>query len=230
MKNKSIVLFSLVAFSAILVLASVIFIIVFIINFWGVPLSSNMTDWGEFGSYISCITSLLNLVFFVVLTQKASDFEKTSSEKQSSFQQSTFNQQMLSHKVELETSFRKSHIDDIRKIMFEFSTLTSYNLQKEDGFKQFKRECESLKLVFEIYEANKNEDLFGECSYNHINDHFKTLMTIIDSIKGNHVTTETQIDDIWSVLDRINSEIINLEKTLSDYTLNKLKNAFNGIK
>lgn len=128
MKNKSIVLFSLVAFSAILVLASVIFIIVFIINFWGAPLSSNMTDWGEFGSYISCITSLLNLVFFVVLTQKASDFEKTSSEKQSSFQQSTFNQQMLSHKVELETSFRKSHIDDIRKIMFEFSNLTSYNL------------------------------------------------------------------------------------------------------
>lgn len=55
-------------------------------------------------------------------------------------------------------------------------------------------------------------------------------MTIIDSIKGNHVTTETQIDDIWNVLDKINSEIINLEKTLSDYTLNKLKNAFIGIK
>lgn len=229
MKKKNITLFLLGLFSGLLVVISLVLTVVFVVAFWGTPLSKRMSDWGEFGSYVACIASLLNLVFFIVLTYKAAEFEKTSYEKQSVFQKDTFNCQMLSQKVELQTAFRKSHIDDVRNIMFKLNNLTAYKLTNEDEFKVFKRECESLKRIFEIYEMNKNIELVGDCNYTNINNQFELLFQLINSMPNNSVVTDNECNKIWEILNRVNEEIITLDKQLSDYTLEELKKAFEKI-
>ena len=224
--KKSKTLIFLEVFAIILVLLSTALLVVFIVNFFGMPLSKNMTDWGEFGSYISCIAALVNLVFFVILTYKALDFEKSSYEKQASFQKETFTQQMLSQKAELQTAFRKSHIDDVRNIMFKLNNLTYYDLKEYDEFIKFKRECESLKRIFEIYEINKNIELFGTCNYSKVNQEFDSLFQAINKIKKISGASNNQCEDIWEKLNAVNIAIIALEKQLSDHTIEELTNAF----
>lgn len=229
MKKKRVTLFFLRLFSGILVVISSVLILVFIIVFWGTPLSQRMSDWGDFGSYVACIASLINLVFFIVLTHKATEFERASSEKQLRLQKVTFDCQMLSQKVELQTAFRKSHIDDVRNIMFKLNNLTAYRLTNGDEFKTFKRECETLKRIFEIYEMNKNIELVGDCNYTNINNQFELLFQLINSMPNNSVVTDNECNKIWEILNRVNEEIITLDKQLSDYTLEELKKAFEKI-
>lgn len=216
------------AFSVLLVIISCVLIVLFIVNFYGSSFSKSMSDWGEFGSYISCIASLLNLVFFIELTHKATELEKASYTTQTAFQEKTFKQQMLSQKVELQTAFRKSHIDDVRSIMFKLNNLTRYNLKDEENFKEFKRECESLKRVFEIYERNKNVDLIGKCTYLSVNQQFISLIQLFDSVPCDLGLTDEECDIIWRTLNNVNEEIIKLEKQLSDYILEELTKVFNN--
>lgn len=225
-KRKSISLILLEIFAGVLVALSIVFIIVFIVNFAGSPLSKSMTEWGEFGSYAAFIASILNLVFFIVLTYKASEFQQTSYKHQSKFQKVTFNQQMLAQKIELKTSFRKSHIEDIRQRLFDLNNITYYDISKKDEFDKFKRDCESLTRIFKIYKLNINYKLVGNCDYNAINEQLDKLRTLIADVNGNVGATNEQCRKIWDVLNDINAEIIALEKCLSDYTLTELEKAF----
>lgn len=64
-------------------------IVVFVINFHNKELSDNISDWGNFGSYISGIINPilagLNIYIFFILTKTASDFGKQNVQKQLSF-------------------------------------------------------------------------------------------------------------------------------------------------
>lgn len=64
-------------------------IIIFIMNFHNQYLSDKVSDWGNFGSYISGIINPilagLNIYIFYILTKTASDFGKQNVQKQLSF-------------------------------------------------------------------------------------------------------------------------------------------------
>ena len=223
-KNGLVTFLKLFAWS--LVVIAFFFILVFVVIFAGRPFSNDMAAWGELGSYGSFIISIFNLVCFIVLTYKASEFEIESFEQQSTFQMHSYMQQMHTQKIELQTDFRKSHIDTIRQIMLNLNNLTCYDLTKTDEFGKFKRECESLRRMFLIFQANKNSNLIGSCDYSAVNGKFEMLDTEICSIQSGGCATSEQEKNIWNALNEVNFEIISLEKELSDYTLEELEKAF----
>ena len=206
--KKSGVVTLLKVFAWILVFLAFAFIFAFIVVFIDQPLSKEMSAWGELGSYGSFIVSVFNLVCFIILTYKASEFEEIS-----------FSQQMLTQKIELQTDFRKSHIETVRQIMLNLNTLTCYDLNNAEDFSKFKRECESLRRIFIIFETNKNVNIVGACNYSEINKKFEELSAKIDS-------TDRSENDIWNILNDVNIEIVKIEKQLSDYTLQELESAF----
>lgn len=227
MTKKNIGLVTLLKiFAWILVVIAFLFILVFVVIFAGRPLSKDMAAWGELGSYGSFIISIFNLVCFIVLTYKASEFEEESFKQQSDFQTHSYMQQMHAQKIELQTDFRKSHIDTVRQIMLNLNNLTSYDLTKTDEFSKFKRECESLRRMFLIFQANKNSNLIGPCDYSAVNGKFEMLKTEICNIQSGGRATSVQEHKIWNALNEVNIEIITLEKRLSDYTLEELEKAF----
>jgi len=197
-------------------LIAIAFVIVFIANFAQTQLSNSMMDWGAFGSYFTFITSIINLIFFIILTHKASYFQEKSH-----------NHKMLAQKIELQTSLRKSHIDEIRQRMFDLSSFTNRDISKIEEFKDFKRDCDTLKRVFNIYQTNKNIDLLGDsCDYSKINKQFSVLDSLLIKVTTANVVSKDQISEIWKALDDVNVEIIYFEKCLYDYMIHELEKTF----
>lgn len=198
-----------------LLIISFIFLIIFVFTFWG-PISHNLTDWYEYGSFLAFIVSLLNLACFISLTYNASVFQETSHRKQ-----------MLVQKIELQTAFRKSHIDDVRKRMLELNDLPTVKMDNENTFRDFLVKCKSLSRIFGIYEENYNPALFGECNYAAINSCFSELNARLEKInKTKSLPTSEDIIFFNDVLGRINNQIIILERTLSEFTFQEVINAF----
>lgn len=198
-----------------LLIIAVILLIAFVVNFWG-PISHSLTDWYEYGSFLAFIVSLVNLACFVSLTYSASIFQENSHHKQ-----------MIAQKVELQTTFRKSHIEDIRKRMIELNQLPIIKMDNEESFAEFVVKCKALIRIFAIYETNNNKDLFGDCNYTEINNCFSELNYKLEEInkRGEGPLRDDKIF-FNDVLGRINNEMIILEKWLSDYTLQEVVNAF----
>lgn len=199
-----------------LLIISAVLLMVFIVTFWG-PISNNLTVWYEYGSFLAFIVSLVNLACFISLTYNASIFQESSHRKQ-----------MLAQKIELQTEFRKAHIDDIRKKMMELNQLPTMRMNDDESFYEFTIRCKSLIRVFGIYENNNNQELFGKCNYTNINKYFSELNSRLDAILRKK-SLPLYDDKVFfnEVLGNINNEMIILEKSLSDYTFQELVIAFN---
>lgn len=198
-----------------LLIIAFILLVVFVVTFWG-PISNNLTDWYEYGSFLTFIVSLVNLACFITLTYSASIFQEDSHRKQ-----------LLAQKIELQTEFRKTHIDDIRKRMIELNQLPTMRMDDREAYSEFVIRCKSLIRIFGIYEANNNQELFGQSDYSAINSSFNELNVRLDSINKNK-SLPSREDKIFfnDILGRINNEIIILEKKLSDYTVQEVVNVF----
>lgn len=196
-------------------LSAMAFIVVFFVNFAGTKISDSISDWGAFGSYFSFITSIFNLIFFIILTYKASEI-----------QEKLHYNQMSAQKIELQTSLRKDYIDDVRQRMLNLNSLTDYNILDKNEFLRFRRDCETLRRVFNIYERNKNNDLLGTCNYKGINEKFDVLHNHIEAGNAHDSIDIDQVQIITEVLNSVNEEIIIFEKSLSDFTISELTKAF----
>lgn len=203
-----------VLFWLLLIIAGIL-LSTFVITFWG-PISHDLTDWYEYSSFLAFIVSLVNLACFILLTYSAAMFQEDSHHKQ-----------MLAQKMELQTGFRKAHIDDIRKRMLELNELPTMKMDDDESFWQFVVKCKSLIRIFGIYENNNNSELFGQCDYKKINYYCSELNRRLESITLNK-STPTREDKIFlnDILGKINNEIMDIEKKLSDYTLQEVINAF----
>lgn len=214
---------SIVIITVLLIILSVIFTGAIIVNFIGLPASKNMTDWGELGSYASFIVSILNLSCFIILTYKALDFEQKSYEKQSEFQIDTFNKQMMVQKIELLTSFRKTHIEEIHKEVEKLHKLPYYEIRNDEKeFEKFKIGCESVINTFRIFENNKNVALIGVCSYSEVNKELNKLDEVVRKLDFTKGITKEQSNNLWEILDKVNAKIIQLEKDLKSHTIMEL--------
>jgi hypothetical protein len=225
-KNKKKLQGCIKVFALILMLAVFFFIITFICKFRFRALPESIDAWGSFGAYATFIASLLNLLFFIILTYAATVFQEDSYKQQLEFQKLTFRQQMLAQKAELQTSFRRSHIEDIQQRMFALNNLTYYDLSISADFLNFKRECESLIRIFRIYESNKNPKLIGNHSYEKINNKFEELRQVLDERGTNNVAKEYERKQIWEILNQVNFEIVTLVKELSDHAVEELERVF----
>jgi hypothetical protein len=76
----------------------------YFLNFKGSELSKNTQDWGAFGSYIAGVTSVINLIIFIILTVYIARLGDTNSERQISTQKKI----MISQ-------FRQSEIEKLSK-------------------------------------------------------------------------------------------------------------------
>ena len=200
---------------------------IFVYEFWGRSLPTSLEQWGDFAAFADFLASMLNLVLFIILTDKASEFEKNSYSKQDEFQKATFAQQMLAQKVQLQTDLRKAHIDEIRKRLLDLNNLTYYKLEEADSFQDFKRECDSLARIFKIFEENKNVNIVGNCSYSDINMSLKELLKV-NMLAGDVAADSQQKNEIWEKLNNVNKAIITLEKELMDYAVSELQRAFSS--
>jgi hypothetical protein len=200
-------------------LLAVAFIILasFIITFWG-PISHDLNEWYEYGSFLAFIVSLINLACFISLTYSASVFQENSYEKQLRVQ-----------KIELQTSFRKSHIEDIHRQLCELSRLPIMKTDSKDAFNEFMVSCKSMIRIFAIYEENNNNELYGKGNYKNLNQRFEKLDKILLKIYSeNRIPSEDEKRSFDEIFKEINGGIIALEKELSNYTLDEFNNAFNN--
>lgn len=198
-----------------LLIIAFILLVVFVVTFWG-PISHNLTVWYEYGSFLAFIVSLVNLACFISLTYSASVFQEDSHRKQ-----------LLAQKMELQTEFRKTHINDIRKRMIELNQLPTMRMDDEESYGEFVIRCKSLIRIFGIYEANNNQELFGQGNYTAINSKFSELNLRLETINKSK-SLPSREDKIFfnDILGQINNEMILLEKALSDYTVQEVVNVF----
>lgn len=198
-----------------LLITALVYLSVFVITFWG-SISNELGEWSEYSSVLNFIVSLVNLACFILLTYSASMFQENSHKKE-----------MLAQKMELQTEFRKAHIDDIRRMMLELNVLPTMKMDDKESFWDFYVKCKSLVRIFAIYEKNNNSELYGECDYRKINENFSELNNRLEKILENGSILNKEDKKFFNeILGNINNELIDIEKRLSDYTLQALINAF----
>ncbi len=216
MKNKSIqsiIKPTVYICSFLLLLASIILLMIFIVTFRG-PISKDLSVWYEWGSFLAFLVSLVNLACFLLLTYRAYLFQEDSYKKQ-----------MRAQKIELETSFRKSHIEDVREKLALLDDLPSVKFNVKESYDEFAKKCYSLIRVFSIYQ-DLYKDLFRDCDYSVLNDYLNNLKNILDEIENGNKDPVDEASRLETEIGKVNKAMIVLEKNLSDYTLQCVNDAF----
>lgn len=76
--------------------------LLYYLNFHGSGVSKSTTVWGEYGSYISGVTSILNLIVFIFLTVYVAQLGDSNNKKQ-----------LKTQKKIIEAQFRQSELDKL---------------------------------------------------------------------------------------------------------------------
>ena len=88
-------------------------------NFHSFNLSKSATDWGEYGSYISGFTSILNLFFFFTLTIYVARLGNKNSEAQISTQEKINELQISAQKKIMLAQLRQSELNKLNEILYK---------------------------------------------------------------------------------------------------------------
>lgn len=166
-------------------------------------ISNSTTVWGEYGSYISGITSVLNLIAFIILTVYISKLNDSNSERQLEIQKNQlkldriilvaqFKQsELLKYSDELKNTFISYNKDDLIQftrslIIFQFTTWNLI-LAKSNMFPILLRPDMKNDVLDYAYDIKK---YCGELAkfksydeYLEVND-FQSLNEIIANVKA----------------------------------------------
>ena len=131
-KIKSITLNQILFFIGVLILTIVIIISLYFLNFGNSEISKNSTILGAYGSYISGVTSILNLIVFIYLSVYVAQLGNSNNKKQLETQKkiilAQFRQnELLKWKEKINKQFDEVDIADIEKFKNELTNL-KYNL------------------------------------------------------------------------------------------------------
>ncbi|MCK9411986.1 MAG: YebO family protein [Prolixibacteraceae bacterium] len=121
-------------------MGAILFIsIPYILKFGGSGFSNSTTVWGEYGSYISGVTSILNLIAFLFLSYYVAKLANKNNEEQIEIQRKLLKAQfrqseLLKYNEELNNTFRSFSNEDLLKfimslINFNFTTMNLINFK-----------------------------------------------------------------------------------------------------
>lgn len=190
---------------------SVLINIPFFANFYSSAISKNTGDWGAYGSYISGIISILNLVVFIFLTIYVAKLGKANSKTQIDSQRkimlAQLRQSELNKLIEvLDNSFLITPIKtDKIESLIELHSVTAIKL---DNFTKYQ------KFIFPILNENTV-----------IND-FASLINTYDYLNESLITWKNEPAQNKTIHeDFINALILKdkLIEILQEYILNELK-------
>lgn len=141
------------------------------LNFHGTGISKSTTVWGEYGSYISGVTSILNLIVFIFLTVFVARLGEANNKRQLDIQ-----------KKLLLSQFRYSEL-----IIMKEKINNEYNITDFSDLKKYKLSLIKLSRNMDDYLAEK-VPLFPSLM---APDNFKIRQNIIEEV-------HTFLDDIFS--------------------------------
>lgn len=197
-------------------LLAIVSFLLFFIKFHGASLSSNLDDWSDFATFFSLIVSIENLIVFILLTIKASTFNKES-----------LNRQLKSEEISLLTNIRQNSISELNAILnFDFLVIDNRNT---DLFNKVKPNIERTRRNFETFRV-KNELYFkDEKIKNKIND-IQRMLREVNNLGKEKLFNFQRFNDLCADL-RYNSStlIVLLSKFAFEQINVEYTNPFNVI-
>ncbi|MCL3782734.1 hypothetical protein EMN47_20295 [Prolixibacteraceae bacterium JC049] len=181
--------FNIIILLSVAVAVSLLFIIIYLIKFSDTLISSNLKDWASFGDAFNLLIAFNNLIIFVILTIKASSFQKKSFEM-------SMREASIKEATSILGIINKDTLSMVRDNEFEnlWSTLKACNIQFDtfirckahlfDDFKEIEKEPiydilssllektsidESFKKLLEIFSLKSSEFLGNLSKYTYKN-------------------------------------------------------------